>query len=238
MNSVIPISIWSRGLINCFLIKGTHKHILVDTGVPNSEKKILKQLVQHKVNKEDIGLIIITHAHIDHFGSASCLKDILKVPILTHEFDKEAYLNGRADIATMKLNRPQWWLFRQIIKNQSTKPFTPEILLKDEQVYDLSQWGVQGKVIHTPGHTPGSISIILDHGEAIIMDMMASGILLGGVWLHSRVKHPPFHDNLIALKRSFDRVLSLKGTMYYLGHGGPVNRSQVIKYYDKYLKDI
>ncbi len=83
-----------------------------------------------------------------------------------------------------------------------------------------------------------SISIILEHGEAIIMDMMASGILLGGVWLHSRVKHPPFHDNLIELKRSFDRVLSLKGTMYYLGHGGPVNRSQVIKYYDKYLKDI
>ncbi len=39
MNKVIPISIWSGGMINCFLIKGTKKHILVDTGVPNSEKK-------------------------------------------------------------------------------------------------------------------------------------------------------------------------------------------------------
>ena len=60
MNSVIPISIWSRGMINCFLIKGTEKHILVDTGVPNSENKIIAQLNKQGVNKKDIGLIIVT----------------------------------------------------------------------------------------------------------------------------------------------------------------------------------
>ncbi len=238
MNSVIPISIWSRGLINCFLIKGTHKHILVDTGVPNSEKKILKQLAQHNINYRDIGLIIVTHSHIDHFGSAAKLKETLKVSILAHELDQNSFIAGRADISTMKLNKSHWWLFKQIIKNQNTVPFTPDILLKGDQVYDLSDWGVQGKVIHTPGHTPGSISIILDNGEAIIMDMMASGILLGGVLFHSRVKHPPFHNNLYELKKSFDKVLLEKGERYYLGHGGSLNRAQVKKYYDKYLKHL
>ena len=112
----------------------------------------------------------------------------------------------------------------------------PNILLKGDQDYDLSEWGIQGKVIHTPGHTPGSISIILDNGEAIIMDMMASGILLGGLMFHSRIMHPPFHDNLTELKQSFEKVLTSKAITFYLGHGGPVNRSQVTQYYNRYLK--
>lgn len=236
MNEVIPISIWSGGMINCFLIKGIQKHVLVDTGVPDSEKKIMNQLKKYGINKKDIGLIIITHAHIDHFGSAYKLKQILKSPILAHQLDVESYRTGKADISTMKLNKSQWWLFKQIIKNQKTQPFDPEILINGDTEYDLKEWGVNGKIIHTPGHTPGSLSIILENGEVIIMDMMASGILLGGVWFHKRVKHPPFHDNLTELKKSFEKVLLEKGKRYYLGHGGPLDRTHVIKYYDKYLK--
>lgn len=236
MNKVIPISIWSGGMINCFLIKGTKKHILVDTGVPNSEKKILKQLKKHNVDKNEIGLIIITHSHIDHFGSAYKLKQILKAPILAHQLDVESYITGKADISTMKLNKPQWWIFKQIIKNQKTEPFEPEILIEVGTEYNLKEWGVNGKVIHTPGHTPGSLSIVLENEEVIIMDMMASGILLGGIIFHKRVKHPPFHDNLTELKKSFDKILLEKGKRYYLGHGGPLDRAQVIKYYDNHLK--
>ena len=81
MSKIIPISIWPGGMINCFLIKGKQKHILVDTGVPNSENKIIEQIEKHNIKKEDIGLIIITHAHIDHFGSANKLKELLKIPI-------------------------------------------------------------------------------------------------------------------------------------------------------------
>jgi hydroxyacylglutathione hydrolase len=237
MSKVIPISIWSKGMINCFLIKGKEKHILVDTGVPNSEHKILEQLKDHNIDKKDIGLIVVTHSHIDHFGSAAQLKKILQVPILAHQLDLESYLSGEADQSTMKLNKAQWWLFRQLIKDQKAEAFQPEIIISREKEYDLNQWGVDGKIIHTPGHTPGSLSVILENGEVIIMDMMASGILLGGVMFHSRVKHPPFHDNLQELKISFEKILSEKGEKYYLGHGGPVNRTQVIKYYEKYLKD-
>ncbi len=237
MNKVIPIAIWSRGMINCFLIKGTDQHILVDTGVPNSEKKILKQLKKHGIDMKDIGLIIVTHSHIDHFGSANKLKQLVNAPILAHQLDLEAYLTGKADLTTMKLNKPQWWLFKQLIKNQKTEPFVPEIVLEGDVEYDLREWGIQGKVIHTPGHTPGSLSIVLENEEVIIMDMMASGILLGGVIFHDRVKHPPFHDNLSDLKKSFEKIFSEKGQRYYLGHGGPLNRAQLIKYYENHLKE-
>lgn len=239
MNSVIPISIWSKGMINCFLIKGDKKHILVDTGVPNSEKIIIRQLNKFGIYKKDIGLIIITHAHIDHFGSANKLKQLLRVPILAHKSDVGSYIAGRADITTMKLNKPYWWVFKQIIKNQRAEPFQPDILIEGDMEYNLKEWGANGKIIHTPGHTPGSLSIILENGEAVIMDMMASGILLGGVMFHKRIKHPPFHDNLAELKKSFEKIISIKKVQkFYLGHGGPVNRTQLIGYYNKYLKNI
>lgn len=235
MNQVIPISIWSGAMINCFLVKGPQKHILVDTGLPGSEERIFRQLKQHDINKDDIGLIIVTHAHIDHFGSAGRLQKLLKVPILAHKLDEKYYLEGKANVATMKPNKPQWKLFKLMVEKQTTKPFKPDILLEGDAEYDLQAWGTKGKVIHTPGHTPGSLSVILESGEVIVMDMLASGILLGGLMFHSRVKHPPFHDNLKQLRNSFDKVFAEKGERYYLGHGGPVNRKQMIKYYDKFL---
>lgn len=80
MNQIIQLSIFPFGMINCFLIKGKTKHILVDTGVPKSEAKIIKQLKKHNIKLEDIGLIIITHGHIDHFGSAKELKENVESP--------------------------------------------------------------------------------------------------------------------------------------------------------------
>lgn len=237
MGNIIPISIWPKGLINCFLIKGTQKHILVDTGIPNSKGRILKQLNLQGIDPKDIGLIIVTHAHIDHFGSVAQLKRYLQVPVLVHRLDNPYYNSGKAAIATMKPNKPQWWIFKQLVKNQTTEPFEADIVLESSEDYSLRAWGIDGKVIHTPGHTPGSLSVVLDNGEVIIMDMMASGILLGGVMWHSRIKQPPFHDDLKALKTSFEKVLSEKGERYYLGHGGPVDRIQLKAYYQKYLKD-
>lgn len=235
MEHVIPISIWPKGLINCFLIKGPKKHILVDTGLPDSAPKILDQLKQQNIDPKDIGLIIVTHAHIDHFGSAAQLCRVLQAPILGHRLDTPQYLKGQASTSTMKPNKPQWWLFKQLIKSQAADPFEPNIILEDSADYSLKPWGINGKVIHTPGHTPGSLSIVLENGEIIIMDMMASGILLGGVLWHQRIKHPPFHDDLKTLKTSFERILTEPGLRYYLGHGGPLNRSQVKAYYDNFL---
>ncbi|MBX2842424.1 MAG: MBL fold metallo-hydrolase [Flammeovirgaceae bacterium] len=231
MKSILPISIWPGSMINAFLIKGENQHILVDTGVPGSEHKILNQLEKRNIDKNKIGLIIVTHAHIDHFGSAARLKKILNIPILVHKLDEAAYCSGKADKSTMKVNKPQWKLFKLLVQNQETSKFKPDIIIEGDATYDLERWGIKGKVIHTPGHTPGSLSIILDNNAAIIMDMMASGILLGGLMFHSRIKHPLFHDDLKALKSSFKKVLSEKGEQFYLGHGKPVNRKQVLKYY-------
>ncbi|MBI3219318.1 MAG: MBL fold metallo-hydrolase [Bacteroidetes bacterium] len=235
MNSIIPLSIAPMGMINCFLIKGSTHYILADTGVPNSEANILKQLKELRISKEEINLMILTHAHIDHFGSAARMKEILNVPVLAHRLDEPYFRTGQPDTTTMKPTEPIWNLLRKNLINKKTLPVSIDIVMEADEVYSLHPWGVEGVVIHTPGHTKGSLSIILENGEAIIMDMMASGILLGGIMLRSRVKHPPFHDDFKALHNSFTKVLSYPGDRYYLGHGGPVTRQKVKEYHELFL---
>jgi glyoxylase-like metal-dependent hydrolase (beta-lactamase superfamily II) len=236
MHKIIQLSIFPFGMINCFLIKGETKHILIDTGVPKSEKKIIKQLNKHNIKLEDIGLIVITHGHIDHFGSAKELKDILKVPILIHNLDKEALQSGKSMLETLKPNHKIWDV---ILKPKLTKDKAsfclPDIVLNGNEEYDLSIYGINGKIIHTPGHTPGSLSVVLENGEAIIMDLASSGILLGGIAFNSRMKHPPFHDNLEQVKNSINNILSLSTEKFYLGHGNPVSRKSLISYLDNFL---
>lgn len=223
-------------MINCFLIKGEKKHILVDTGVPNSETKIIKQLKKHNIKPEDIGLIIITHGHIDHFGSAKELKDILKIPILMHGFDKVALQTGKSMFETLKPNHKIWDIvLKPKLAKDTASPCLPDVVLDENEEYDLSIYGIKGKVIHTPGHTPGSLSVVLENGEAIIMDLASSGILLGGIIFNSRMKHPPFHDNLDQVKKSINKILSLKTEKFYLGHGNPVSKKSLIKYRDNFL---
>jgi glyoxylase-like metal-dependent hydrolase (beta-lactamase superfamily II) len=233
--AVIPLAIWKFGMINCFVVRGDKTCILVDTGLPGSERTIIKQLRDHNIRQEDVRLIVVTHGHVDHFGSAAKLRQLLNVPILAHEADLAFYTSGKADMDSAKANKPQWKPFLKLIGKQTAEAFSPDIILQGDVHYDLSSWGAKGHIIHTPGHTPGSISIILDNGESIIMDMMASGILLGGVMFYNRVKHPPFHDDKVTLRKSFEKLLLEKGERYYLGHGGPVTRQQVERYITKYL---
>ncbi|APA00354.1 MBL fold metallo-hydrolase [Flavobacterium commune] len=237
MRKIIQLSIFPFGMINCFLIKGETKHILVDTGVPKSETKIIKQLHKHNIKLEDIGLIVITHGHIDHFGSAKELKDILKVPILIHNSDKEALQTGKSMLETLNPNHKIWdVILKPILAKDKAFPCFPDIVLHENQEYDLSMYGINGKIIHTPGHTPGSLSIVLENGDAIIMDLASSGILLGGLAFNSRIKHPPFHDNLEQVKNSINYVLSLNAETFYLGHGKPISRKSLISYRDNFLK--
>ncbi|MBI1767067.1 MAG: MBL fold metallo-hydrolase [Bacteroidetes bacterium] len=237
MQKVLQLSIFPFGMINCFLIKGETKHILVDTGVPNSEKKIIKQLSKHNIKLEDIGLIIITHGHIDHFGSAKELKDILKAPLLMHDLDKIALQSGRSMLETLKPNHRLWdVVLKPKLAKDKASPCLPDIVLKGDEEYDLSIYGIKGKIIHTPGHTPGSLSVVLENGDAIIMDLASSGILLGGIVFNSRMKHPPFHDNLNQVRNSINHVLSLNTETFYLGHGNPVSRKSLMHYSEILLK--
>ncbi len=92
---IITIPIFPMGMISAFLIASPDGYVLVDSGVPGSEGKIVKGLKKHGLTFEDITLIVITHAHGDHAGNASKLRELCQAPLLAHEADLPYYLRER-----------------------------------------------------------------------------------------------------------------------------------------------
>jgi glyoxylase-like metal-dependent hydrolase (beta-lactamase superfamily II) len=153
---VIPIKL---GIVKLFIVKG-EKAVIVDTGYPGQVNKILRCLDKNSIKPEDVSLIVITHGHIDHYGSAEELRTKTGAPIAVHRADAEYlkkginYIGAPASLSGRIIKA----LFIRTDESVS-KPLNPDIVFEDET--DLSEFGVDGRVIHTPGHTEGSVSLIL-----------------------------------------------------------------------------
>ena len=79
---IITIPILPFGMVNAHLIRSQAGCVLIDTGIPGSENKIGKALTEHGLTFRDIKLIVVTHAHTDHAGSAARVRELSGAPIL------------------------------------------------------------------------------------------------------------------------------------------------------------
>lgn len=223
---IIRIPILPFGMVNAHLILGSNGCIIVDTGLPGSESKIEKALKQQKLSFKEIKLIVITHAHMDHAGSAARLRELSGAPILAHKGDVKHY----SQEATMTFC-PTGWFGRLVLKTgfplQPYTGFKPDILLSDDEVMDLNKFGIPGFVMHSPGHTVGSISLELSTNDALVGDLIASGILIGGLVRTSHSMRPPFEDDPRTVGLALQHLLNCGMERFYLGHGGPLNAREV-----------
>ena len=132
------------------------------------------------------------------------------------------------------------WFGRLFLKTglmyQPYQAFTPDILLQGEETFDLTPYGIAGMVIPTPGHTDGSLSVLLQDGQALVGDLLASGILLGGVIWHGRPKQPPFEDNPQQVGAALQGMLASGMKRFYIGHGGPLNATAVARHSHRLLR--
>jgi glyoxylase-like metal-dependent hydrolase (beta-lactamase superfamily II) len=213
---VVPIRL---GFVKAFLLLG-QRAVLVDTGPPGSAPRILRALEGQGVRPEDLALILITHGHTDHFGSAAALKAHSGAPVAVGRADAEALRKGRNPLGTPR--SPLWGLVQRlgVGVGNTAPPCSPDILL--EGTVDLRPYGVEGQVIPTPGHTPGAISILLVDGQALVGDLV-----MGGLWGRGRPGLPLLWDDLEALRESLRHLLERQPTWIHTSHGGPFTLEEV-----------
>jgi hydroxyacylglutathione hydrolase len=207
---VIQISL---GWANAFVIQGK-RPVLVDTGYPGSAPAIMDKLHENGVDPGWLSLILITHGHSDHFGSAAEIKKQTGAPIAVHKLDAEALIKGQDP--SLKPTGFIGRMFLPLLERRgpaTAPPLKPDIIIEGE--LDLSKFGVDGKVIHTPGHTPGSLSVILPNGEFIVGDLIMRGMLR--FW---QPNYPLFADDMSQLNKSIKLILRKKPTKIYCTHGG------------------
>lgn len=157
---------------NAYLLLG-ERPVLVDTGAPGDLPRLIAALRQHQVELKQLALIVLTHGHSDHAGSAAELQRRSGAAVALHTADAGLVRQGRNGVLVP--TGPIARLIRPFV-DETFEPFTPDLEFRDG--IDLAPHGVRGRVIATPGPTPGSASVVLASGEAIIGDVLRGSLLL------------------------------------------------------------
>jgi len=208
----------SLGFTNCYLIK-QEGLILVDGGFPKKEKGFLKKLEELSIEPKDISLIVVTHGHYDHIGSINELKRLTGCEVAINQHEKDwmeqalkplppgVGLWGKIIVLIMKIYMP-------LVKF----PGTPADLVLEDKEFSLESYGIHGKVLYTPGHTSGSMSLLLDTGEAFVGDLAMNGLPM-----RIRPGLPVVAEDVGAVKESWRLLLESGARWIYPAHGKRFN---------------
>lgn len=204
------------GFDQCYILK-SEGVIAVDAGAPGKGKRFARGLERFSIHPEDVQLVVITHGHWDHIGSAKEIKGITGAKIAMHHGDASWLAQSLKPLSPGVTPWGKMFigihkLFMPLI---TISPVKVDVLLQDEG-YPLADYGIPGKVFHTPGHTPGSVSVLLDTGEAFVGDLAMNRFPL-----RSSPGLPIFADNLDAVSASWRLLLANGARTVYPAHGEP-----------------
>lgn len=199
------IGIWGA---NVFLLAGDTL-ALVDTGFKGRSIHILREIDRLGYSPTDVTSIIITHHHADHVGSLAALKEVTHAKVIAHHADAP-YIDG--SLPQPGPAKPEWLSDKLATFQElwSTTPVAVDVLVSDGDKLPILG-GI--KILHTPGHTPGSISLFLEkEGLVIVGDLLSH---TAGLSLPSKA----FTINLVQEIQSIRRVASQDFKLICFGHG-------------------
>lgn len=192
---------------NCYIVHNGQEAFVVDPSI--SEKKILTKLEEKGLSLKGI---LLTHGHFDHIFCAQELRDETGTPLYIHEFDAEMLTDSSKNA------------YRTFTGNDFTIQ-KAEFLLKDGDTITLGD--EQIKVLHTPGHTKGSVCF--DTGDSLI-----SG---DTIFAEGFGRYDLYGGDINALKNSLDMLMKMadsENRWLYSGHGNSSTLRQAtehLKYY-------
>ncbi len=213
-------------LSNAFLVIGD-RPILIDTGSPGEMDAIAAALAEQRIHLRELALVVLTHGHADHAGSAGPMRINLPIPLACHLADVEMVKKG--ENRSFESIGFEAKIIKQIVPSKFPR-IAPDI--KFEETLHLDEYGVAGKVIHTPGHTAGSVSVILDNGEAIIGDTLRGGYFGGTLLRHKPLTHY-FAEDVTQIKPSLEEIMAHNPQKLHVGHGGALSAESVHRYMRK-----
>lgn len=211
------------GIANVHLVDLGSGLVIVDAGWSGWARQIISAAKRMGYQAQDIRLIFLTHVHADHAGSAAELKRLTGAPIAAHRGDERYALSGKHHIPTGRgwAGLSSKWLADRINLELKYSPFTPDVWLEEGQ--SLGNYGIEGYVVHTPGHTQGSVTLAMEDGVTFIGDALINMFKVG---------FPMYWEDPEQGHNSGRVISSLKPRTLYSGHGRPFSGVELDRYLD------
>jgi len=189
--------------------------ILIDSGAGVNTAQIARNIELLGLDPAHLSTLILTHCHIDHVGGAAYFKERFGVKIVMHALDAGAVEHGDP-VRT----GASWYGLR-------LSPPSVDVKLTEAEEALSFRDGTRLACLHTPGHTPGSLSVYGDRGEERVL----FGQDIHGPFL------PEFGADLSAWRRSMEALLGLEADILCEGHFGVYRtKARVREYIEGYLE--
>ena len=151
---------------NCYLLAGPDGLTLIDTGLPYSQKTILRYMAGKGWSAREIKRILITHADLDHYGCLAALQKESGACTYASRVEAEAIAKGKSSrpIDRRRNNTLQRLLIAFFSRIMKATPFPVDEILTEGQVLP-ALGGLQ--VVETPGHSPDHISFFAPSAQIL-----------------------------------------------------------------------
>ena len=213
--------------VNVYLVIKGNLGILVDPGARKYLPLVHAAILGNGLELQDIRLIILTHTHYDHVDGLKEISEQTGARILVHKNEAGELANGYTRIprGTGLLGSTISFLGRTLYPSiASYDPVEADIRIEDR--YEIEELGAGSYILHTPGHTHGSISFIAGNEHAFVGDSLF-GIMKDSVF-------PPFADNVPELIRSWQLLADTGCHIFYPGHGRQISRELFLSDLEKF----
>lgn len=188
---------------NVYVIKGINGDILIDTGFIG-----IKLFLKKWLDKFNIKLIILTHAHVDHIWNVNYLKNRYNCKVAMSNADLINLDNKKIKSKPSNKHHKLWTKIMNLgMIIFKPKTFKVDRILRDNQI--IKKYGIKLKIISLSGHTNGSIGILYNN------------YLFVGDALVNRKRYPEIayqNQNNYEACQSYNKILQLKPDIIFVGH--------------------
>jgi len=205
--------------VNVYLIITGNRGILIDVGAKKYLPRLYEAIRENGLEPGDIRQIILTHTHYDHVDGLKEIREKTGAKILVHKNEADSLNRGYTSIPAGIgfIGKTVSFLGRKLYPSIGAyDPVSADILLDDS--YQIGELGKNSRIIHTPGHSNGSVSLIIDNVHAFVGDCMFG-------FMRKRII-PGFANDIPQLMRSWQLLADTGCQVFYPGHGKPIDRER------------
>jgi len=239
MTSIITLR---GGLTTQYLLPCTGGYLQVEAGDEKEFSLFLRKLKKAGVDPRQIRYLFLTHHHGDHAGFTSFLREVSGCRVIAHKEAAHQLNKGKNAMVPGGglTNRRALMLGALLVMlRKLNMRYTPVELKEGDMLVEgddnelLRSLGIPGKILHTPGHTPDSLSLLLDDGSCFCGDAAMSR----AQWALGTRYCCIIIDDMEENYRSWRKMIGEGARTFYPAHGAPFTPETLQRHLDYFKQD-